>query len=130
MATNAGGADFTQWKQFVDAVVKPEHEVKVALVGKYAGLTDSYVSMSEALRHGGAANNTKVCISYLEAEKFEQDPECIEEFKNFDGIFVPYGFGPRGTEGKIAAHKFRPRKRHSVLGHMLWLPTCNHRVCP
>lgn len=56
---------FTEWRQFVDAVVKPQHEVTIALVGKYAGLTDSYVSMSEALRHGGAANKTKVSITYL-----------------------------------------------------------------
>ena len=85
--------------------MKPEHEVKVALVGKYAGLSDSYVSMSEALRHGAAACRTRVCISYLEAEKLEQNPECIDDLKAFDGVFVPYGFGPRGTEGKIAAIK-------------------------
>jgi CTP synthase len=103
---NCPRPDFTQWASFVDAVVKPQYEVNIALVGKYAGLTDSYVSMSEALRHGGAANNAKVCITYLEAEKFEQDSQCVNELKNFDGIFVPYGFGPRGTEGKIAAARF------------------------
>ena len=108
--------DFTQWKQFVDASVKPEHEVSIALVGKYAGLTDSYVSMSEALRHGGAANKTKVCISYLEAEKFEQDPQCIADLKNYDGIFVPYGFGPRGTEGKMAGAKFARENDVPFLG--------------
>jgi CTP synthase len=108
--------DFTQWKQFVDAAIKPEHEVHVALVGKYAGLTDSYVSMSEALRHGGAANNTRVCITYLEAEKFEQNPQCIDELKNFDGVFVPYGFGPRGTEGKMAAAKYAREHDMPFLG--------------
>ena len=108
--------DFAQWKQFVDASVKPEYEVNVALVGKYAGLNDSYVSMSEALRHGGAANKAKVCINYLEAEKFEQNPECIADLKNFDGIFVPYGFGPRGTEGKIAAAKFARENDVPFLG--------------
>jgi CTP synthase len=108
--------DFTQWREFVDAAVKPEHEVSIALVGKYAGLTDSYVSMSEALRHGGAANNTKVCISYLEAEKFEQDPQCINDLKTYDGVFVPYGFGPRGTEGKMAAAKFARENDIPFLG--------------
>ncbi|MCW4030245.1 MAG: CTP synthase [Candidatus Bathyarchaeota archaeon] len=98
--------DFSQWQTFVDAMVHPEHEVKIALVGKYAGLTDSYVSMTEALRHGGAANKAKVCISYLEAEKYEREPQCIEELAGYDGVFVPYGFGPRGTEGKIAAAKY------------------------
>ena len=108
--------EFAQWKEFVDAIVKPEHEVNIALVGKYAGLTDSYVSMSEALRHGGAANKTKVCISYLEAEKFEQDPQCINDLKTYDGIFVPYGFGPRGTEGKMVAAKFARENDIPFLG--------------
>jgi CTP synthase len=108
--------EFAQWKEFVDAIVKPEHEVSIALVGKYAGLTDSYVSMSEALRHGGAANKSKVCISYLEAEKFEQDPQCINDLKTYDGIFVPYGFGPRGTEGKMAAAKFARENDIPFLG--------------
>jgi hypothetical protein len=97
------GKDFSEWQVFVDGMIHPENEVKIALVGKYAGLSDSYVSMTEALRHGGAACKTKVCISYLEAEKFEREPQCIKDLTNFDGIFVPYGFGPRGTEGKIAA---------------------------
>jgi CTP synthase len=110
------GADFAEWKRFVDAIVKPEYEVNIALVGKYAGLTDSYVSMSEALRHGGAANKTRVCISYLEAENLEQNPQCIEDLKNYDGIFVPYGFGPRGTEGKMAAVKFARENDVPFLG--------------
>jgi CTP synthase len=100
------GKDFSKWQEFVNGMVNPTYEVKIALVGKYAGLSDSYVSMTEALRHGGAACNTKVCISYLEAEKFEREPDCIQSLSNFDGIFVPYGFGPRGTEGKIAAVKY------------------------
>ncbi len=108
--------DFKDWKKFVDAVVKPDHEVRVALVGKYAGLTDSYVSMSEALRHAGAACRTRVCIDYLEAEKFEQKPECIDVLRQFDGIFVPYGFGPRGTEGKIAVIRFARENGVPFLG--------------
>ena len=108
--------DFEEWRKFVDAVVKPEHEVNIALVGKYAGLTDSYVSMSEALRHGGGACKTRVCITYLEAEKFEQNPQCIDDLKNYDGVFVPYGFGPRGTEGKIAAIKFARENGIPFLG--------------
>jgi CTP synthase len=108
--------DFKEWQQFVDAVLKPESEVKIALIGKYAGLTDSYVSMSEALRHGGAACKTRVCITYLEAERFEQEPQCIQDLSNFDGVFVPYGFGPRGTEGKIAAVKYARENDMPFLG--------------
>jgi CTP synthase len=90
--------------------------VRIALIGKYAGLADSYVSMSEAMRHGGAACKTRVCITYLEAEKFEQEPQCIKDLGNFDGVFVPYGFGPRGTEGKIAAIRFARENDVPFLG--------------
>ncbi|MGO8805576.1 MAG: CTP synthase [Candidatus Bathyarchaeia archaeon] len=110
------GKDFSVWQQYVDGVVHPEHEVKIALVGKYAGLTDSYVSMTEALRHGGGACKTKVCISYLEAEKLEHEPQCVKDLANFDGIFVPYGFGPRGTEGKILAVQFARENDIPFLG--------------
>ena len=108
--------DYGAWKKYVDEFVNPEHEVKIALIGKYAGLTDSYVSMTEALRHGGGPTKTKVCISYLEAEKLEQDAQCVKDLTNFDGIFVPYGFGPRGTEGKIAAVKFARENNIPFLG--------------
>ena len=108
--------DFKEWRNFVDNVLNPEHEVKIALVGKYAGLADSYVSMTEALRHAGAACKAKVCIHYIEAEKFEQNPKSIEILRDFDGIFVPYGFGPRGTEGKIMAIKFARENDVPFLG--------------
>lgn len=108
--------DLKEWRAFVEAILKPQHEVKIALVGKYAGLTDSYVSMSEALRHAGAACKTRVCIDYLEAEKLEQDKTCVDNLGGYDGIFVPYGFGPRGTEGKIIAIKFARENRIPFLG--------------
>ena len=108
--------DSREWQQIVNAIIKPEHEVRIALVGKYAGLSDSYVSMSEALRHGGITCKTRVCITYLEAEKLEQNPQCVNELKTFDGVFVPYGFGPRGTEGKIAAVKFARENDVPFLG--------------
>jgi len=113
---NDSKKDFVEWQEFVDAIVKPEHEVRVALVGKYAGLTDSYVSMNEALRHAGAACKTKVCISYIEAEKLEQNPKAVESLGEFDGVFVPYGFGPRGTEGKISAIQFARENNVPFLG--------------
>lgn len=113
---NDSKKDFVEWQEFVDAIVKPKHEVRVALVGKYAGLTDSYVSMNEALRHAGAACKTKVCISYIEAEKLEQNPKAVESLGEFDGVFVPYGFGPRGTEGKISAIQFARENNVPFLG--------------
>jgi CTP synthase len=108
--------DFKEWKSFVDAILNPQYEVKIALVGKYAGLADSYVSMNEALRHGGAACKTKVVIEYIEAEEFEKNPKSVENLRGFDGIFVPYGFGSRGTEGKIMAIKFARENNIPFLG--------------
>ncbi len=108
--------DLHEWKKFVDAVLKPEHEVNVALVGKYSGLADSYVSMSEALRHAGAECCTRVHINYLGSEELEQNPECVQELKRYDGVFVPYGFGPRGTEGKIRAIRFARENNVPFLG--------------
>jgi CTP synthase len=109
-------ADFKDWTNFVDRMLHPKHEVNIALVGKYAGLADSYVSMNEAFHHAGAACDTKACINYIEAEKFEQNPKGIEILKGFDGIFVPYGFGPRGTEGKIMAIQFARENNVPFLG--------------
>ena len=108
--------DFKGWREFVEAVLKPEYDVRIALVGKYAGLTDAYVSMCEALRHGGAKCRARVGIDFIEAEKLEQSPDCVGVLKGYDGIFVPYGFGPRGTEGKILAIKYARENDVPFLG--------------
>jgi len=108
--------DYKEWKDFVDALLNPEYEVKIGLVGKYAGLADSYVSMNEALRIAGATCRAKAKIRFIEAEKFEQNPKEIEILRNLDGVFVPYGFGPRGTEGKIMAIKFARENNIPFLG--------------
>jgi CTP synthase len=105
-----------KWREFVDAILNPEHEVNIALVGKYAGLEDSYVSMNEALRIAGAKCRSKVTIHFIEAEKFEKNSTAIEILGDFDGVFVPYGFGPRGTEGKIMAIKFAREHKIPFLG--------------
>ncbi len=104
------------WKNYVNAVLNPRHEIKIVLVGKYAGLTDSYVSMNEAFRHAGAECKTRVCVDYMEAEKLEKHPEELTMLKNYNGIFVPYGFGPRGTEGKIAAIQLARESNIPFLG--------------
>jgi len=79
-------------------------------------LVDSYVSMNEAFRHAGAKCQTRVLIDYIEAEEFEQKPERLELLRNYDGIFVPYGFGARGTEGKIMAIRFARENDIPFLG--------------
>jgi len=107
---------WSEWKKFVDAVLNPRFEVQIALIGKYAGLVDSYVSMNEALRHAGAALQTQVGIEYIEAETFENEPKALTRLRNFDGIFIPYGFGPRGTEGKMKAIRFARENKVPFLG--------------
>ncbi len=108
--------NYEEWKNFVNAILNPRYEIEIALVGKYASLADSYVSMKEALLHAGAACQTKVNIHYIEAETFEKNPETLQTLNSYDGIFVPYGFGPRGAEGKIMAIKFARENNIPFLG--------------
>jgi len=107
---------WSAWKGFVDTVLNPRHSIKIVLVGKYAGLIDSYVSMNEAFRHAGAKCQTEVSMKYVEAERFEKHPEKLVTLKDYDGIFVPYGFGSRGSSGKIAAIQFARENDIPFLG--------------
>jgi CTP synthase len=97
-----GSPNLTRWRRIVAAVKNPRETVQVAMVGKYVDLTDSYKSLNEALTHGGIANECRVAVTYVDSEKIEQEglPESV---RSADAILVPMGFGPRGTEGKIAA---------------------------
>ena len=103
--------DLTPWQTVVGKLMNPAHgKVRIAIVGKYVNLTESYKSLAEALTHGGIANDCRVHLSYLDSEKIEQ--EGIDGLLDgVDGILVPGGFGERGTEGKIKAIEFaRTRK--------------------
>jgi CTP synthase len=94
--------DLARWEGLVDHIRHPKDEVDIALVGKYAGLHDAYMSLSQALIHGGIANRLKVNIDWVEAEDLEKcDPADVLGGK--DGVLVPGGFGKRGIEGKIRA---------------------------
>lgn len=108
--------EWSRWKGLIDSIINPQFEVKIALIGKYANLVDSYVSMSAALRHGGAACKTRIFIDYIEAEEFEQNPTKVKILTNYNGIFVPYGFGKRGTEGKMKAIRFARENNIPFLG--------------
>jgi CTP synthase len=108
--------NWVEWQKFVDCFGNPKHEVKIALIGKYAGLVDSYVSMNEAFRHAGAACQTKVTVNYIEAECLEKNSECTKLLEKHDGVFIPYGFGPRGTEGKIKGIQFARENDVPFLG--------------
>lgn len=90
------------WKTMVEALHSPSGEVTIALVGKYVQLHDAYISVAEALRHGGIANRVTINIHWIDSETLTKE-NADELLRNVDGILVPGGFGSRGIEGKICA---------------------------
>jgi len=108
--------DWSSWEKTVNSFVSPEHEVKIAICGKYAELADSYVSVNEALRHAAASCNSRLSIDWIETETFEDKEANLQALLRFDGVLVPGGFGARGTEGKIAAINYARLKDLPFLG--------------
>jgi CTP synthase len=98
-------ADLHEWQRVVDAYRHPEAEVTIGMVGKYIDLTDSYKSLSEALRHAGIQTRTIVNIEYIDSEDLEQKGAAAV-LADLDAILVPGGFGKRGVEGKILAAQY------------------------
>jgi CTP synthase len=94
--------NLSAWEAMVDRIKHPKDVVEIGLVGKYAGLHDSYMSLNQALIHGGLANRLCVKIDWIEAEALEKD-DPAQFLASKDGILVPGGFGKRGVEGKIRA---------------------------
>ncbi len=108
---SAGTSDIKAWEDITHRVKNPECRVKIAVVGKYVDLKDSYKSLFEALIHGGIANKAAVDIQWIDAEEVEKiGPETF--FSNVQGILVPGGFGNRGIEGKIASIRFA--REHNI----------------
>jgi CTP synthase len=107
--------DLSRWRAVVERVLKPEGEVKIAVVGKYMQVKDSYKSLIEALVHGGLANNVRVNVDWIESEVFEKDDAAVY-LEDMSGILVPGGFGERGTEGKIKAVSFARQRRVPFFG--------------
>ncbi len=107
--------DLTRWRDVVARFTKPEGEVKIAIVGKYMQVKDSYKSLIEALHHGGLANNVRVNIQWMESEVFEKNDAAVY-LEEMNGILVPGGFGERGTEGKISAVTFARTKQVPFFG--------------
>ena len=111
---NVKQADLTEWKKIVYAIQNPKHTVQIAMVGKYVDLTESYKSLTEALKHAGIHTQTDVQITYIDSESIEKNGTgCL---KNFDAILVPGGFGSRGGEGKIATARFARENNVPYLG--------------
>ena len=107
-------ADLSEWDSVVQAKKNPKSEVNVAMVGKYVDLRDSYISLSEALLHGGIHTRTRVNIHYIESQDIEdKGVDCLH---GMDGIVVPGGFGDRGIEGKISAVQYARENSVPYLG--------------
>jgi len=107
--------DLSRWRVVVERVLKPEGQVKIAVVGKYTQVKDSYKSLIEALAHGGLANNVRVEVDWIESEVFEKS-DAAAHLEDRNGILVPGGFGERGTEGKIEAVKFARERKVPFFG--------------
>jgi CTP synthase len=107
--------DLSRWQNIVDTVRGPEGTVRIAVVGKYTNLLDSYKSLAEALTHGGIANRVKVEMDWVDSEIFEQ-PNSVQQLQGVHGILVPGGFGERGTAGKIEAVRFARERKVPFLG--------------
>ena len=109
------------WKKFVHKMRTAKKEVKIAIVGKYFGvgdfiLSDSYLSVIEAIKHAAYSLNVKPKISWLDAETYENNPKNVTELKNYNAVITPGGFGARGVEGKIRAIEFVRKNKIPYLG--------------
>ena len=110
-----GRPDLKEWERVVKRIKQPHRETTIAVVGKYVGLVESYKSLTEALIHGGIANDARVQLKYIDSEQVEKEgPEAF--LKDANGILVPGGFGTRGIEGKIKAIQYAREKRIPYFG--------------
>jgi len=117
----AGEVDWSRWESVLKAVHEPLAEVSVALVGKYVDLPDAYLSVTEALRAGGFAEQVKVNIKWVASDLCESEDGAREHLSGVDAICVPGGFGIRGLEGKLGALKFARENGIPTLGLCLGL---------
>ncbi len=100
----SGRPDLSKWAHMVEKIRNPKHEITIGIVGKYTDWRDSYKSLSEALIHGGVANDVRVNMLYIDSEEVEKGKD--ELLRSVDGILIPGGFGERGVEGKIQAIQY------------------------
>ncbi|MGT2744817.1 CTP synthase [Streptococcus phocae subsp. phocae] len=121
---DAPKADMTEWSAMVDKVMNLKKTTKIALVGKYVELPDAYLSVVEALKHSGYANDTAIDLNWINSNDITAD-NVEELLKDADGIIVPGGFGQRGTEGKIQAIRYAREQDVPMLGICLGMQlTC------
>lgn len=121
MGFNATEVSWQEWDALLERVHRPAHKVTVGLVGKYVDLPDAYLSVTEALRAGGFANDARVEIKWIASDDCETDVGAAENLSDVDAICVPGGFGVRGIEGKLGALKFARERKIPTLGLCLGL---------
>ena len=110
LGLECGEADLTDWTEMLSVLRNPKQTVKIAMVGKYVELHDSYISVNEALKHGGISTGSAVDIHWIDSESLENGADIDEILGDMDGILVPGGFGSRGIEGKIKACEYARTK--------------------
>jgi len=110
--------DLAEWREIVERIQRPQASVRIALVGKYMGVEDSYVSIVEALRHGGVAHACRVEITKVDSEEIERRDraQLAAELEGYHGILVCPGFGARGVEGKVRAIRYAREEGVPFLG--------------
>lgn len=113
--------DWTGWSELLDTVHNPRGHVRIALVGKYVDLPDAYLSVTEALKAGGFANDVAVDIRWVASDLCETPDGAAEQLGDVDGILVPGGFGVRGIEGKLGALTYARENMIPTLGICLGL---------
>lgn len=113
--------DWTEWNALLERVHSPKHRLEIALVGKYVDLHDAYLSVSEAIRHGGFANDARVDIRWVASDGCETPEGASRELSGVDAIVVPGGFGVRGIEGKLGALRWAREHGVPTLGICLGL---------
>jgi len=117
LGIDAPPADLSSWQLMAEKFHSPTHKVRIALVGKYVELPDAYLSIVEALRHGGIDNSCEAEIVFVHSEKIDKSEQMLEEILGkVDGILVPGGFGERGIEGKIEAIAYARQHKIPFLG--------------
>ncbi len=113
--------DWTQWDALLRRVHEPRDEITIALVGKYVDLPDAYLSVAEALRAGGFANDARINLRWVPSDECATETGAAQHLGDVDGICVPGGFGIRGIEGKVGALKYARERGIPVLGLCLGL---------
>ena len=115
--------DLEDWNAMIDRIVNCNKKVTIGLVGKYVELEDAYLSVAEALRHGGFENSAEVEIKWIQSEEIDKDT-VAEKLNGCDGIIVPGGFGDRGIEGMIEAIHYSRENRIPTFGICLGMQMC------